>query len=102
MDDDRIMGRDALGRFKAGEPSCLTQEEKLRRVQSMSEAWKTREDYIGDINDEFVAEYESENEAASLNNVSANSINAAVNGKARNGHKLINYLWYNERTIKNK
>lgn len=45
------MGRDAYGRFKAGEPSCLTQEEKLRKAQSMSVAWKSRKDYIGDIKD---------------------------------------------------
>ena len=45
------MGRDAYGRFKAGEPSCLTQEEKLRKAESLSIAWKAREDYIGDIKD---------------------------------------------------
>lgn len=43
------MGRDTLGRFRAGEPSCLTQEEKLRRAESLSKAWKSREGYIGDL-----------------------------------------------------
>ena len=45
------MGRDASGRFKAGEPSCLTQEEKLRMAESLSRSWKHRKDYIGDIKD---------------------------------------------------
>lgn len=46
------MGRDKLGRFRPGEPSSLTQEEKLRRAKSMSASWKSRDNYIGDIKEE--------------------------------------------------
>lgn len=46
------MGRDALGRFVAGEPSALTAEQKAKIAVSASMSWKNRPDYIGDIKDE--------------------------------------------------
>ena len=106
-DEMRKIGR-AIAEVKAarGERAQGKTEEEIQRDLAHDKEYRRhrcmKKVFQYTINDEFVAEYESENEAASLNNVSANSINAAVNGRARNGHKLINYLWYNERTIKNK
>ncbi len=41
------MIRDDLGRIKSG--NTLTQEEHLKKIESLKESWKQRKDYIGDL-----------------------------------------------------
>lgn len=43
-------GRDELGRFIKGRK--ISDEDKLKQIVGMSEAWKNRSDYIGDIKQE--------------------------------------------------
>lgn len=50
-------GRNELGQFVQGRQE--TAEEKIKRIKAAQEAWKSREDYIGDIREECPKIYNS-------------------------------------------
>ena len=50
-------GRNELGQFIQGRQE--TAEEKIKRIKAAQEAWKSREDYIGDIREECPKIYNS-------------------------------------------
>lgn len=54
---ENVNGRNEKGQFVQGRQE--TEEEKLKRIQSMSESWKNRSDYIADIREECPKIYNS-------------------------------------------
>lgn len=56
-DEQMANGRNEKGQFTKGRKE--TAEEKVKRIQAVSEAWKSRSDYIGDIKDECPKIYNS-------------------------------------------